>query len=426
MTRRRYRETDVNAPPTTHRISEFHRWNTEKRLQLSPPYQRKPVWSPRTKSYLIDTILSKLPVPEIYMQVKTDKTGNTIYDVVDGQQRIRAILEFISGEYAINEEDSPDFGGKEFSDLSEGVTKAFWNYQLVTRELNTNKEAEIREIFRRLNKNVVPLNHQELRHATYAGDFIKLVEELAELEYWAENKIVSPSQIKRMEDAEYVSELLVGIVDGPQDGTKTLDKHYEMYDADFKDKDEWRRHFHRTLDLVEEAFGELRGTNWNQKADFYALFIAISNLQKNHIFPQENYADIKKSLFDFRRLVNIEKEQSTDTTRNEYYDTIGFGGIGRKELREKRIALTSNLLLECLVSKDPQHRFTKEQRQLAWDLSKDKRCAWCNKKIEFKDYELDHKIEHSKGGKTELKNSQILHKECHDEKHRKNHKRADA
>ena len=103
-----------NLPPTTHRISEFHKWNMEKSLELHPPFQRKPVWSSSNKSYLIDTILHDLPVPEIYIQVKTDKEGNTKYIVVDGQQRIRSILEFIDGEYNILEEESQDFGDRIF------------------------------------------------------------------------------------------------------------------------------------------------------------------------------------------------------------------------------------------------------------------------------------------------------------------------
>ena len=103
-----------NAPPTTHRITEFHKWKKEGSLIINPPFQRKPVWSQKNRSYLIDTILSGLPVPEVYIQIKTDKDGNTKQIVVDGQQRIRSILDFIEGEYEILEEESLEFGGKEF------------------------------------------------------------------------------------------------------------------------------------------------------------------------------------------------------------------------------------------------------------------------------------------------------------------------
>ena len=54
-----------DAPPTQHRITEFHRWETEGMLEIAPPFQRKPVWSIKNKSYLIDTILKRLPIPEL-------------------------------------------------------------------------------------------------------------------------------------------------------------------------------------------------------------------------------------------------------------------------------------------------------------------------------------------------------------------------
>ncbi len=82
-----------NLPPTTHRITEFVKWSKEGSLIIAPPFQRKPVWTDRNKSYLIDSILNNYPVPELYIQVKTDSEGNSEYIIVDGQQRIRSILE---------------------------------------------------------------------------------------------------------------------------------------------------------------------------------------------------------------------------------------------------------------------------------------------------------------------------------------------
>ena len=154
-----------NALPTTHRLSEFHKWDKEKALIINPPFQRKPVWSDRNRSFLIDTILHGLPVPEIYIQVKTDNEGNTKYVVVDGQQRIRAILDFIEGDLELLAEECPDYGGKTFADLPSGVKHDFWDYSLVTRELKTQSEAEVKSVFLRLNKYVAPLLPQELRNA---------------------------------------------------------------------------------------------------------------------------------------------------------------------------------------------------------------------------------------------------------------------
>src|SRR5579864_6539815 len=67
-------------------------------LKIKPPYQRKPVWVARQKCYLIESILRGLPIPEIYIQQTTSAEGDTEYAIVDGQQRIRAVLQFIGSE----------------------------------------------------------------------------------------------------------------------------------------------------------------------------------------------------------------------------------------------------------------------------------------------------------------------------------------
>lgn len=402
-----------NAPPTTHRIAEIYHWMKEGRLTLKPPYQRKPVWSYKNKSYLLDTILNGLPVPEIYMQVKIDDKGDRKYEVVDGQQRIRAIFEFIDGEYAIlDDEQTAEYRGKEFTDLSAGDKQNIWNYSLVTRELTSNIESEIKGVFVRINKNVVPLMPQELRHGTYAGHFITLVERLAEDSFWADNKIVTPNDIKRMKDSEFVSELLVGIMCGAQEGTKELDKYYQMYDADFAEKDKWEKHFRKTLQTIEDMAGDLRGTNLNSKSDFYALFLATSQLLENHIILTTEHAKLKNDLVTFRALVNVEKEHSKHREVREYDQTISHGRTATKEHRLKRIELLKKVIISYVVPKDPRRGFTPEQRQLIWDLSKDKLCGICGKKVDWDDYEADHKKAHSKGGLTTVSEGQVTHRAC--------------
>jgi hypothetical protein len=399
-----------NAPPTTHRISEFHKWNKEGRLDLKPPYQRKPVWTLKNKSFLMDTILSGLPVPEIYMQVITSPKGDTRYEIVDGQQRLRAILEFIDGKYSIlDDEETPDYRGKEFAELSDGDKGNFWSYPLVVRELKTNKEIEVRGIFKRLNKNVVPLTAQELRHSTYTGLFIKLVEDLADKEFWTENKIVTPAHIRRMRDVEFVSELLVGIMNGAQDGTKILDSYYSLYDLDFKERDKFEKNFRKIQQFVEVLMGDLRGTSWNNKGDFYGLFLATGEILNEYNIPVDKKNEIRRKLTDYRRRVGNERETSDDPIIREYTLTITYDSSG-KENRVRRINIVKRLILAYVIPKYPRRGFSEEQKQMIWDLSKDKKYAICKKIVEFNEYYVDYKIPYADGGLTIVNNGQIIHK----------------
>src|SRR5207245_1440160 len=95
---------------------------------------------------------------------------------------------------------------------------------------------EVRDMFRRLNKYLTPLKPQELRNATYSGPFAVLVQKLADDKYWAEKGIVSPALIRRQNDVEFVSELMIGVLHGPQGGgAAVIDQYYSQYE-DFEDE----------------------------------------------------------------------------------------------------------------------------------------------------------------------------------------------
>ncbi len=173
---------------TTHRtVSWFKKAFDAGELELSAPYQRNPVWTHLQKAYLIDTILLGLPIPELYMQDVGDETGAEKHIVVDGQQRIRAVLEYVSGDYSLSGEDvTRQWRGLRFEELGAEEKKRIFAYKFVVRVLPQMTDDEIRKIFSRLNRNVVALNEQELRNATYWGPFIKSIQSMADdHEFWA-------------------------------------------------------------------------------------------------------------------------------------------------------------------------------------------------------------------------------------------------
>src|SRR3546814_1397457 len=69
------------------------------------------------KSYLIDTILRQLPMPKVYLRTRVDlESKKSIREVVDGQQRLRAIIEFSDDKFALSKR-AGEFAGTRYSTL---------------------------------------------------------------------------------------------------------------------------------------------------------------------------------------------------------------------------------------------------------------------------------------------------------------------
>jgi hypothetical protein len=379
------------------------------------------VWSSRNKSYLIDTILEKLPIPELYIQLKTYNTGKTDHIVVDGQQRIRSILEFIEGKLILDEEESVNHPKCKFQDLSDGERTDFFKYELVTRHLQTDNDKEIQNVFKRLNRYVISLNDQELRNATYSGHFIKMVNKIAEEdEFWRVNKIVTATDVKRMIDAEFISELFIAMLHGIQPKEQdNITGFYNQYDQNFPNREKIKQEFEATKKLIQKAFcNDIIKTRWHKKSDFYSLFIAFNELQKSYYFPPENCKKIKDRLIKFSSEVDImgkagkKPKNLTDDPNVKVYTGYVNRATSHKTSREKRYEIIRGLIIPYLIAKDPRHNFNEEERRIAWALSKDKKCGICGEKVAWEDYQLDHKYPGSKGGNTELINAQISHRNC--------------
>lgn len=257
---------------TLRNVAWFKGAYDRKELDMKPPFQRNPVWVTRQKSYLIDTILNGFPIPEIYMQETVDESGSPKYIIVDGQQRTRAFLEYLDGDFCIDSKESPELGDLYFDDLSTNQKKDFFKYNFVIRILPDISDEELREIFQRLNKNVVSLNKQELRQATYWGDFIKTMNKISDKEYWNKVDIFTPNDVRRMLDVEYISELSIYYLHGLQNKKDNLDKFYALYEEDFDEKQKLIDVFDTVIGEIIKILPNISETRWKKKADFYSLF----------------------------------------------------------------------------------------------------------------------------------------------------------
>jgi hypothetical protein len=272
-------------------------------LTIRPPFQRNPVWSERQQSALIDTILLEYPIPELYMQDITDEQGNQKFILVDGQQRIRAVLDFLAGDLEL-EDESPHWAGMKFEDLTAADKKKVFEYNFVVRLLPDIPDQEVRDIFQRLNRNTMTLNQQELRHATYWGPFIKLMEEISDYEFWNDSGIFSANDRRRMLDVEFVSELVVAYLNGIQNKKKKLEEYYQQYEMSFDEADAVRSMFLKVLGEIEQILPNLSKNRWRKRSDFYSLFLAFTRRVEFLPLPAEKRDTARTILCNFAEQVD--------------------------------------------------------------------------------------------------------------------------
>lgn len=328
-------------------------------LQMKPPFQRNPVWIHPQKSYLIDSILNGFPIPEIYMQEFVDESGNEQHIIIDGQQRIRTCLEFLEGAFEIKEEESQNWGGMKFEDLSAEDKKKVFAYTFIVRLLPEMSDENIREIFQRLNKNVVALNAQELRQATYWGLFINTMQEIANYNYWSTTGIFTPANIRRMLDIEYISEIAIALLNGHQNKKETLDEYYRLYEEEFEAKDELINTFQKTIFQMEELFPDIKNTRWRKKTDFYSLFVFFA--EKSHLFPLSPEASnhLRKILDNFSVQVSIFLSMTSDVDQKAFeQDVIEYGksirassDVGNRKRRHESLRNITKDIFDSIETK---------------------------------------------------------------------------
>jgi hypothetical protein len=222
--------------PTTQDITWLLDLARNKQLNLDPPYQRRSVWTRQDRQFFLDTIFRDYPSPAIFLHKTISDDGHVTYHVVDGKQRLQTILDFTNDKIRI----SKDYGdarlnGKKWSNILQSDDKLkhrFWNYQISVEMVDYVEGSLINEVFDRLNRNARKLTRQELRHAKFDGWFAMQVEKESEKDVWKTLGVVTTARVKRMADTQFLSELMLVILENGVLGfdQDALDEFYGKYD----------------------------------------------------------------------------------------------------------------------------------------------------------------------------------------------------
>jgi hypothetical protein len=335
----------MKAIASNQTISWFYQRHKEGVLILSPDFQRNPVWQQPQKEYLIETILLDMPIPEIYLVNRISLDGSSIWIVVDGQQRLRTVLEFVNDILTVQLSIDNYKDIHKFSEISdEQMKKKIWRYPLVIRDLEDSSDDDVRGLFQRLNKYSYVLNDQELRNARFVGMFKETIEKLGENEFWTSSGIFSSNDIRRMLDLEYIGVLLSSLIGGIYNRTDRLDEFYTMYDKEFEQQQYYIDQFNKVLDMISLVSPHIGKTMWRNKSNFYALFLALANLD-------EDRKDVKNLEMINEKLIALENEIKQAKINEaaaakgilNYIEAMSYG-TNDKEKRVRRVQLLTNYI----------------------------------------------------------------------------------
>lgn len=263
-------------------ISDLIQWNEKQEIELSPKYQRNNVWNERAKAYLIDTIVRGLPIPPIFMRQQVDvNTKTTHREIIDGQQRVRAIIEFVVAEsFAIRKNHNKQLGGKKYSDLNPEDQEAILEYEILAEVVTEKDDSVVYDMFARLNSNNIVLNKQEIRNSKFWGDFKVLVYRLSSKyrDFFLEYGLFDDKDCARMKDSEFINSLLILITEGIVAENPTyIDGIYKKYDQNIPNAESVEKQFVDIMSVLENVYMYFNGNMgcFGNKNYFYTLYAVV-------------------------------------------------------------------------------------------------------------------------------------------------------
>lgn len=273
------RELSIRSE-SVQRVYNFHRNGL---FYVNRRYQRKLIWSVDEKKQFIDSIVRGYPVP-IILLAEAEIEGKRAFEIIDGMQRLNAIMAFIEGEFSFNDhyfdletmvesKSILDSGliSQRNPKLDRHVCESIASYILPLSVYSFDDERRVDDIFRRINSGGKHLSKQELRAAGSLRAFADLVREISaeirtdvsqstilplermkeisitdiELPYgihvntlfWIENSIITKEMIRESRDEEIISDILASITldDYPGSSSGILDEYYGVRETEKTD-----------------------------------------------------------------------------------------------------------------------------------------------------------------------------------------------
>lgn len=330
------------------------------RLDVRPKYQREFVYKDKQRDAVIDTVMKRFPLNVMYWVKKDD--GN--YEVLDGQQRTISICQYLQSDFSIN--------ALYFHNLQQDLKDAILDYELMVYFCEGG-DTEKLEWFKTINIAGEKLSDQELRNAVYSGEWLTEAKK-----YFSRVGGPAFKSGDRYVKAEVIRQ---GLLERALQwiclrDECSIEDYMAKHQHDATADDLWT-YYRKVIYWVEAIFPqyrkEMKGVAWG---DLYHRF------GEGKHKPEEIEEEVNKLMKD------------DDVTNKAGIYTYVF-------TREEKY-----LSIRAFSASDKRQKY-EEQKGV---------CPECKQHFRIDEMEADHVRPWSKGGHTELKNCQMLCKECNRKK----------
>jgi len=287
-----------------------------------PEYQRKFVWdeNPKLKHKLIESLLLGLPIPVMFFaEIETDD-GKTLYEIVDGAQRMQTLEQFYDEESGFcleSLEQLTDLNGFYYSDLPTYYQNKLDNtfMRVVILEIDTNEETK-QELFYRLNTNFEKANQPEVLRGRYP-DVFNFLTNLADDKKFQIICPISEKKVKRFEREDLILRFFAylnayDMYDGEvsvflEDFCKKMNEVFKDEKTREETQDTYRLEFENMIDFVDRyfdyGFRKTKTSSTTPRTRFEAISVGVGlALRENaNLVPDRAYIRAWLDHADFKK-----------------------------------------------------------------------------------------------------------------------------
>jgi len=304
-------------------------WSIQKLYKLKdkinpkPQYQRTSVWQPPKKKLLVDSILRGYDLPKFYLR---ETTNDVIYDyeVTDGQQRMRAIFEFIENEYKLNESKIGSLETKalDFENLKKNHKlefDAFMKFELGFAVIQEATQEEIRTLFARLQMGE-RLNPVELRHALASNIGNAICSIVENHKFFDKNCKISSHRYKHQ---DYLDNAITLSHYDSNKNIKAVDMrslYVEFANSILLEMQPLLLKVNKVLDILFDINNIRKGIFKNKWAFVDVFYLIFKNFEIIKILKPENFAENFLTFENERKKFNKNPEVLIDDKTSLAYD----------------------------------------------------------------------------------------------------------